>query len=331
MKLFHFTAALRSRMLDPYNSATLAIGLFVSGVLLVSVLTHFGSATKGAAMLPTSTTISSKSASGDNTDAGQMQVSAENAADNSGDRSSASDAGHSTGGVPNSSTSISKLPVFTLAASPTQVTIPGAGTATIVVSHTSGTKIWQPTVVSTPGLVAYVESATPTPGGGPILKTAWNVYVSQPNPDSSGEGYITVNEPGSSLRVPVKWSPYPSYYLTKGALVRTEDANTITYTANFSIVPSMVFGNPTISLRVMDTSACINGDQTKSFQYNGAKDLSISCVVARRALYIPGSGYPPPLGSNLVFSVNVAVQNSQGYVTPQPSLQFTSAQSPYDE
>ncbi|QQS18819.1 hypothetical protein IPL68_02010 [Candidatus Saccharibacteria bacterium] len=193
-----------------------------------------------------------------------------------------------------------------LVASPSSITLSSTTNgATISVRSSTGDNIFSPIVSSLPGLSVYISSNYSL--SGTADKQTWQISVDRMDFNSKGQDYITITDRVgrfASTRVLVTWNPAPTFNITQGSLVRSDGIDTITHTANFSIVPNNpYFGNPNMNIRLYG-GPCINtSDLSRSFVYNGQNSFSIPCVVNRVAT---GPGTLPPLPSATTFNLDVS-------------------------
>lgn len=239
-----------------------------------------------------------------------------------------------------------QLPVMTdpltpsmipIVASPSSLAITASGL--IDLRSSSGQGFRMPTVTTTEGLDVSVVSVSTPPSsfnGGIWLPTAYDISVAvqQRYRSTNGTGSLTISAPGTTtLNIPVSWRPTAEVTIIKGPLVRTDDTNTISYTAYFTLSHDVVFteiGTPTITVKLTGTYACINtNDLSEGIQYAGNDIFSMSCIVQR---FVPSPGVPPPPAEPLSFTLLIGMSAPYGGISYSPTLLgYTSTQSPFNQ
>ena len=185
------------------------------------------------------------------------------------------------------------------------------GSTTFEVFNESNTPIFLPIVSGPKGL--DIRVVQPPAGLGLEKNTKrWEVFVQSNDINKSGQGYITVTALGVTGgnhegKIFVQWQAIPHFSAIQGAIGRTEDAASVTYTVNFTLAPSQNFGTPTMHMKLSTPQPCIGGETTKVVRYDGQNTHSLSCTVARPTPFVPGTGaLPPPApDTHIGFTVDI--------------------------
>ena len=247
--------------------------------------------------------------------------------------------GNPASGAPARLTGPLPFPSYQLVATPSQITLDvNSGTGIVKVASADGTTFPAPVTTAPNNIMVSVPDGGPPPQGGPgKLQASWQLYISTIGKTTAGQGYIEVQAGRGSTRFLVKWLPVPAIETLKGAIVRTDGTDTITYTVNFTVAPNSTVpvAPHSLYLSIYDTSGCINtAELSKSVVYNGGQqNYSLSCTVLRRPVYVPGTGYPPPLnaGGSLSIRVGITVTPASGYFIQSPEPVTFMTPDPYDQ
>jgi hypothetical protein len=219
-----------------------------------------------------------------------------------------------------------KKPSFNLKSSSANVALGGKyDFAFFEVSTDNGMLISPPTATTSAELWVHVDIYSPW-GNGLDPRKTWAIGVHQYDPNTSGRGTVTITSGSSQVTVPVTWSPVASFDANKGSLVRTETADTITHTANFTVTMSN-FTNDML-FYFYTTGPCINtNNMVKTVTYNGQNNYAIACTVRRLVATPPG-----PLPNEALLKVHIQAflpSDTINSIRSSVTLDFTLAPS-YD-